>query len=303
MQTAQISADLVSQYSEHLEPVWYAALGIPFAVASNVEAALQQVHDTYAAFHSRAGSRRPAFMLRLEHIAKGYFVSGVSAPQCWPSYEDALLDLFDRLVHGLLAQLLARDLYAVHAAALVDQGRALMIVGRSGQGKTTLTLGLLLRGAGLLSDELAVADPATQLIHPYRRSLHVRPDTPDLLPELSFLHDRPRYQLGGGSEWAVGPADLEQIAPGCLAQAAPLHAIVLLDGAPRPDEPPLLTPIPAALALLDLMRSTWATTIDFGKTMACMSKLLEQVRCVRLQAGALQPTLDALLEWARAADA
>jgi hypothetical protein len=281
---------------------WYSVLGIPVAVTSDEPDALLRVDETYAAFRAapQAGGESIALRLLRAPGEPAYIVSGAAGSRRWPDYQSALLDLFDRLVHALLARLFAQGTYVIHAGAAVFRGRALAIAGRSGQGKTTLTLGLLRRGLGLLSDEFAVVEPAERRLLPYHRSLHVRPGTLDLIPELHFLHQRPRHQLGGGSEWAVTPHELERALPGCLSGAAPLRYVLLLEGAPLADKTPAITPIPAALAALELLRGAWAASVDFDGTLAQIARLLDGVACARLRAGALEPTLDAILAWLEA---
>jgi hypothetical protein len=281
----------------------YTVLGVPIAVSSNAEAALQVVDETYAAFRDEFGAPAPAFAAELIGLAgeSGATVRDSGGyERAWPEAQAALIDLLDRIVHGVLAELHRRDIYAIHAGALVDRGAALVVAGRSGQGKTTLTLGLLRRGLGLLSDEFAVIDPASQRIMPYRRSLHIRPGTPELIPELRGLAERPRRQLGGGVEWSVTPDELAEVFPGCLAASAPLRYVILLDGAPDPSSPPALTPAPAALATIELLRGTWAASRDFAAGLSRLSRLMSGVTCARLRAGALEPTLDAIGNWLEA---
>jgi hypothetical protein len=282
--------------------MWYSVLGIPIAITSDEPDALLRVDETYAAFRVAPVVGGEAIALRLLRLPgeTAYGVSDAAGLRRWPTYQDALLDLFDRLVHALLERLLAQGIYVVHAGAIVFRGGALALAGRSGQGKTTLTLGLLRCGLGLLSDEFAVIEPDERLLQPYHRSLHVRPGTPELIPELRFLHQRPRHELGGGSEWALTPGDLEAALPGCLATAAPLRYVLLLEGTPSADRTPAITPIPAALAALELLRGAWAASVDFEGTLAQIGRLLDGVPCARLRTGTLEPTLDAVLSWLEA---
>jgi hypothetical protein len=279
---------------------WYTVLDVPIAVISNVAGALDGVEATYACFRRMSGVFEQALVLRLLHLEGEdiYLVDDSRGYQRrWPTADAALLDLLDRIVHGVLARLHEQGVYAIHAGAVVHAGGALIIAGRSGQGKTTLVLGLLRRGLGLLSDEFAIAHPTAQLIQPYRRSLHIRPGTPELIPELRFLHDRPQQRLGGGIEWSLTPDELDRALPGRLADAAPPRYVLVLDGAPRPDAAPALVPIPAAVAAIELLRGTWAASVDFAGGLARISRLLERADCARLRAGALEPTLDAVLGW------
>jgi|HigsolmetaAR201D_1030396.scaffolds.fasta_scaffold09407_4 hypothetical protein len=290
---------------EHQMPVqaaWYNVLDTNIVVESNVAAALDRVEDTYTAFQVPPGSLQEVKLLRLERSDDGntYIVTSANGEKRWSNYDDALLDLLDRIVHTILTNLFERGIYAIHAGAVVDRGGAWAVVGRSGQGKTTLTLGLLRRGMSLLSDELMIVEPNTQRILPYRRSLHVRPGTVNLIPELRFLLDRPRYHIGGGSEWALTPNDLIRIFPHALAAPAPLRGVLLLEGTPQAYEAPTITPIPSALAALELLRSSWAASIDFNDALTSVSRLLSQVACARLRVGPLGPTLDAVVAWQEA---
>jgi hypothetical protein len=65
-------------------------------------------------------------------------------------------------------------LVLVHGAAVVRDGTAVLLVGPSGAGKTSLTLALLAAGWSLGSDDAAPLDPATGLIHPFPKSLGIR---------------------------------------------------------------------------------------------------------------------------------
>jgi hypothetical protein len=294
--------DPIEMPAPTLLTAWYSVLGIPVAIMSDEPEVLLRVDETYAAFRATPAIGGEVIALRLlrAQVEPAYIVSDATRSRRWPTYANALLDLLDRLVHALLARLLAQGIYVVHAGAVVFHGGALALAGRSGQGKTTLTLGLLRRGLGLLSDEFAVVEPTERLLLPYHRSLHVRPGTPELIPELRFLQQRPRHELGGGSEWALTPADLEYALPGCLATAAPLRYVLLLEGAPSADRTPAITPIPAALAALELLRGAWAASVDFDGTLAQIGRLLNDVPCARLRGGALEPTLDAILSWLEA---
>jgi hypothetical protein len=282
---------------------WYAVLGVPVAVSSDVVGALECVDATYAAFRHAPSAPAEAFaarLLRIDHEDAFLVTDSQGYQRRWPDAQVALLDLLDRIVHGVLGRLYQQGVYAIHAGAVVYKGAALMIAGRSGQGKTTLVLGLVRRGLGLLSDEFAIADSAQQLIQPYRRSLHIRPGTLELIPELAFLHDRPQQRLGGGIEWSLPPDELVRALPGGLAAAAPPRYVLLLDGRPQPQADPALVPISAAVATIELLRGTWAASVDFDGGLARIGRLLDGVACARLRAGALEPTLDVLMQWLEA---
>jgi hypothetical protein len=283
----------------------YLVLDVPVSVASDTPAVLCRVDETYAAFRQPLGDADGdvlAFELRRQD--DGFLVSSPDERTTHPDEHSALLSLFDRMVKALLARLAARGLDAIHAGAVVHRGRAAIVAGTSGQGKTTLTLGLVGRGAQLLSDEFAIVDrtAGAARIVPYRRSLHVRPGTPELVPALSFVHDLPRHTLGGGIEWSVEPALIERALPGCLGQAAPLGHVLLLDGRPAPEREPTIAAIPAAMATMELLKGTYSASLGFAGALRRLSAALDGVTCARLTPGALEPTLDLVTAWLERSD-
>jgi len=77
-------------------------------------------------------------------------------------------------VYNLLYTTLVRSLdsvYLLHAAVLAGHGRAWLISGPSGSGKSSLGRALLARGYELLSDDLAPLSLTDGLIHPFPRRL------------------------------------------------------------------------------------------------------------------------------------
>ena len=79
----------------------------------------------------------------------------------------AIKALDDTIVHRM------RTLRAVHAGAVLIEGRALLIPGSTHAGKSSLVAELLRRGASHFSDEYALVDNLG-LIHPYPRPLLLR---------------------------------------------------------------------------------------------------------------------------------
>src|SRR5689334_13113125 len=108
--------------------VWYSVLGIPVAVTSDEPIALRHIDETYAAFRAAPAPGGEPIALELLRASGGlaYTVSGVTEARRWPTYQGALLNLFDRLVHALLARLLAQGVYVIHAGAVVFRSGALV---------------------------------------------------------------------------------------------------------------------------------------------------------------------------------
>lgn len=180
---------------------------------------------------------------------------------------DPTLQLYQRFLSTLLDRV---DSHAMlHGAVLrAPGGDGVLIAGPSGYGKTSLTLELLRRGWGFLSDDFAPLDLRRQTVAPYPRCVGIDPtssapipdafrraaekenaprlftkvliDVGDLLGE-RFLVDRPvplRHLLllaGPGS--STGDADPVRIEVGCDAGAADrldaaisgIHGVTILE--------------------------------------------------------------------------
>jgi hypothetical protein len=277
----------------------YDVLGVMIELVSDDPTVVEVIEASYGIFRAGADpaiDRAAAARLRVERSGPTWIVSGGTAePVTCRSADIAAIQTLDRLVDTVQRGLHARGFTTIHAAALATAGGILVVAGASGQGKSTLALGLAHRGFGLLSDELAIVDP-DGIVLPYPRSVHVRPDTLDLIPALGFLADRPRLTLGGGSEWALTPAELRDRWGGTPPATGPLAAILLLDGAPGTSLP-ALTSVSPAIASLELARGSWAASVDFGGTLGRLAKAASAVPAARLRSGPLEPTLDAVTDW------
>lgn len=150
--------------------------------------------------------------------------------------EGGLLALFDEDLTVQL-QTLRPDLYVLHAAVLKSGDGVVVLVARSGGGKSTLSWALLHHGFGYSSDELGPVDLETLHVHPYARALILKTDPP------------PSYRLGSSivrtsRGFHVTATDMPG---GVSTRPAPLAAIFFLHY--RPDAPvPSVRAISAAEA-------------------------------------------------------
>jgi hypothetical protein len=277
----------------------YDVLGVAIELVSDDSLITEVIEASYGIFRSDAAiatdGADAAVRLSVERTKAGWLVAGgTDKPVTCLGADIAAIHTLDRLVDSVQRGLHARGLISIHSAAVATSGGILVIAGASGQGKSTLALGLAHRGFGLLSDELSIVDRDGWVL-PYPRSVHVRPATLDLIPALGFLAERPRLTLGGGSEWALTPAELRDRWGGTPPTAGPLAAIILLDGVPGANEPSL-TAISPAIASLELTRSSWAASVKFGNTLARLATIASSVPCARLRSGPLERTLDVVTE-------
>lgn len=75
-------------------------------------------------------------------------------------------------------QLRRSELLFLHAAAMEWQGRALLLAGESGSGKSTMAWALLHHGFGYLSDELGPVDLNTMAVLPFPHALCLKREPP-----------------------------------------------------------------------------------------------------------------------------
>lgn len=111
----------------------------------------------------------------------------------WAAYQDGFRTVtaatVEGLARGMVWQLNRLALWApspdvfVHAAVASRGGRALIMPGRSGAGKTTLVTALALGGWSYLSDEVAAVGPDGAVVRPYPRPLALEPGSWELVPE------------------------------------------------------------------------------------------------------------------------
>jgi hypothetical protein len=132
---------------------------------------------------------------------------------------------YDGVLNAIVAGV--RSHFLIHAG-VVSNGRAgIVLAADGGHGKTTLILELIRRGWKFLSDEMAALGRADGRVHPFPRSLRIRPGT----LELTGFADA----AAGAPEW-LGKLllDIEEIQPGNPGEAAEISHIVILQD---PDAP------------------------------------------------------------------
>ena len=102
---------------------------------------------------------------------------------------DAMLFHIDKSI-TIELQHLRPDLFFVHGAALVWNGRVVVLSGPAGTGKSTLTLVALQLGFEYFSDELAPIDLHRLSVYPYARALYLKtsPPPPHALPTGTIDH-------------------------------------------------------------------------------------------------------------------
>jgi hypothetical protein len=274
----------------------YELFGLPVVLHSGSHRLLDAVGETFDHFRRHGHAGTPEITLGAVETGGVYQVDDGCGRITVPDEVAALSLLLDRLNQIVLDRLSELGVLAIHAASLVSGKEALIIAGPSGSGKSTLALGLTCAGMWLLSDELALLDRDDRTILPYRRGVHLRAGTPELVPQLAGLLDRPQCVMNGGIRWAIAPERLQVALPNCLGEAAPLGRVLLLD--PRStDDLPSLAPLSHGAAVIELLRGTPSAAADLMPTLRRLAVSLHGVTCARLAPGDFRQTLDLIHAW------
>ncbi|HEY1332625.1 MAG TPA: hypothetical protein VGF31_00130, partial [Myxococcaceae bacterium] len=135
-----------------------AACGRSRALSSGLEATRRPASVRFSLLYD---ARSPGVSVRMEGQLLARGLTHVQA-----------LDVLESELQLVVARL-ARPEVFVHAGVVAVDGRAILVPGRSGAGKTTLVRALVAAGASYYSDEYAVLD-AEGRVHPYARRPSVR---------------------------------------------------------------------------------------------------------------------------------
>jgi hypothetical protein len=196
-------------------------------------------------------------------------------------FAPAITTLEFRIVTDALLQ--RNDVFRLHAAAvcLPLQSGGVVVAGDSGCGKTTLTLALMLRGFVAFTDDVALIEPDSLSLLPFRRAFHVDSTTWKLLEPLA---GRPLNVEESFAGYFTPPQWAEQSAP----------VRVVLFPELQPQVRPQLTPLsPADAATLIL---THATSLMHApqRALATAAQLVERARCYRFIVGDLAASVAAV---------
>jgi hypothetical protein len=176
----------------------------------------------------------------------------------------------------------------LHAAAVAARGRAVVLAGPSGRGKTTLCLALLQHGFGLLSDELACVRRVGTVVDPFPRLIKFDEQSRRVLGIAHSRVTRARYIDHGAEMWLM---EVEEAAPEGVSAPAPLGAVILLDGFAAETR---LEPAPPVASLLALSRLSLRRPPDPGAAVFGAAPFVGAVPCYTLTVGDLDAAVSAV---------
>ncbi|MDA1000435.1 MAG: hypothetical protein O2807_07965 [bacterium] len=115
----------------------------------------------------------------------------------------------------------------LHGAAAALNDKAILLLGDSYAGKSTLVAYLLRNGLWFLSDEVILLDPAALRIHRFPRNLLIREGTREKNADLARLSE-PSWSYADGEgehKWLVNPGRLEGQPGGDSAEVAQIVSL------------------------------------------------------------------------------
>lgn len=201
----------------------------------------------------------------------------------WPLYIFVMMCVRDSIYMN------TRGYLFLHSGAVVKDGKAILLVGPSRSGKSTLTLGLLSYGYNYLTDEVAVVDLSELKAMPFQRPIFMHGWVSSVSPEVRKDFKSRRFKEGLGR--TVYP--WQYVFPqkgGALPKDSRFEvAYIIFPGYNETQESSRLIPISKAEATFNLIQSGWNITglRDWGLK-ACSELVKRAEGCYRLEMGDLR---------------
>lgn len=101
---------------------------------------------------------------------------------CATTRPESLLAVAEWYIMFDWADRLSENCLVCHAAVVEQNGRALLLVGKGGAGKSTLALALVRRGFRYLGDEFAIVQPAILEVLPFPKALCIKSSGVAMIP-------------------------------------------------------------------------------------------------------------------------
>lgn len=227
-----------------------------------------------------------------------YDITSGPRPTAFEVYRDGrctgrhstLPDLVTRLERAILKDALATlPGPGLHAGAVSARDVTLLFPGGPGAGKTSLTLGLLLKGWALLSDEVAPVSPEGARILPFPRALWIKPDGAGLFPDIDRegTLSRPDVARPVGDCTCVTPTAFQTVIGPRTVTAVVFPRI-------RPGARGLLQPLPRSRGLAMLMDLSFNRNRFHDAGLGPLGDLVERADCFHLSSGSLQDSLEVI---------
>jgi hypothetical protein len=192
---------------------------------------------------------------------------------------DALEPLLHHLMWHVNSEAVARteDFLILHAAAASLDGRGVLLPGPEESGKTTLVAGLTQAGFSYLTDEAALLDPDTSLLHPYPRALWMDGRSLALLG----LADQGAPSDGGEESAFEHHVLPEELRHDPVGESSPVRYVIVPSY--RPEVETALIPLRRGAALVHLLDNAFNFGRFGSRGFRVAAGIVEQAECFRLE--------------------
>lgn len=268
----------------------YRALSYGFRVRTNLPRAGFLLDRLLAPFRARTANGVPTYDLvytKAERFPFTLFLDGSRVQQV-----ESAASMLDFVLANMTVQAveLMEDFVALHAAAAAWDRRGIIFPGQPDAGKTTLVAGLTQVGFAYLSDEAALIDPRTGLLHPFPRALAMDSQSLDAIPGLrqKLPPDHDQFMR---FRFHVAPDDLR---PGAVGRPCRVEYVI----APKYEagSETTLEPMSRAEALMTLAENSF-NMVRFGAlAVESLHRAMEGVRGYRLRIGSLEDGIRKVLD-------
>lgn len=248
------------------------------AVRSNDAELVASLRDTFRLMLG-AGRTPPVAQLTIRAEGGAFRVESASAAATSrPSRRSAIRWARQQVLEAMIAA--HPTLLWLHAAVAGWEGKAIMIPGVRGRGKSTLVTALCARGATFLTDDILPLDPATLRVIPFPRIPEVREDPGE---------EKPAAWLLDVTKTEIPIDDRVERAP------LPVGAIVLPHA--RRTGTVALEAVTPAQALVAIAEGCWNFADHGTAAAAALSRLVSDARLARLTFDSGPDAAAMLLDW------
>lgn len=248
------------------------------AVRSNDPVILSSLASTFRQMRGK-GDAAPIATLSLRLESGRYRCARAGAAQVVrPSSRGAIRWARQQILEAIIGS--RPDLLWLHGAVAGWKGRAIILPGKRGRGKSTLVTALCARGATFLTDDILPLDPASLHVHPFPRVPEIRHDPGREMPA-DWLLEVPKTEIALDDRIERSPL--------------PVGAIIL----PRAGRSGgvSLEPATPAEAILEIAEGCWNFEAHGANAVATLSRLVSGSPIMRLSFDSGRGAADTLLEW------
>ena len=179
---------------------------------------------------------------------------------------------------------------ALHAGSLSWRGIGVVLPAPSGSGKSTLTAGLTVAGCEYLSDEIALIDLDSGVLHPFPRPLWMSQRSIAFIPGL--LERLPReLEATDRVERHVPP---DALRPSPIGKPCELRCVIVPEHVPGATT--VLEPTRRSEAVLAMMANAFNFAQFKGAGLVARAAIAQNISAYRLRMGELSAAVDLVME-------